>query len=183
MADLTRKEMEDILLAHEIAELEYDVPATMATLVPNPHYEIATFGLQVDGWDSINATYDRLIMGGARDRNVQAVARVIAEARNTLIREAHVSFDMPDGERVTGLYLVVMEFDPEQKKIVGERMYTDPVFGAFLAETLGEDFSTLPGVTPLKGSMPIISEHDAFEAAAARGIHINNPHNTAQVKN
>ncbi|MBS0473542.1 MAG: hypothetical protein JSR28_00130, partial [Proteobacteria bacterium] len=149
MTDLTRAEMEAILLEHEIAELEYSVDRTMATLVANPHYEIATLGVAVDGWDAIERTYDRLIKEGGKDRNIQAVARVIAEAKNTLIREAHVSFDDDEGKRVTGLYLVVMEFDPEQKKIIGERMYTDTVFGALLKGILGDDFINLPGVSSI----------------------------------
>ena len=173
--DLTKDEMLEILLAHEIAELEYDIDATMVTLVPNPHYEAPTLGVQVDGWDTIEKMYGRLISDAAKGRNVHAVARVIAEAKNTLVREAYVSFDTADGGRDTGLYLVVMEFDPVLKKIVGERMYMDTIFGAFMAEMLGPDFPTMPGVSKLAGTMPIINEHDAFEAAAARGIVINNP--------
>lgn len=175
MTDLTREEMDAILLEHEIAELEYDIDRTMATLVPNPHYEIATLGLAVDGWDAIYRTYQRLIRQGGEERNIQAVARVIGEARNTLMREAHVSFDDDAGNRVTGLYMVVMEFDPVHKKILGERMYTDTVFGAFLARTLGEDFATLPGVSRISANMPVIDRHDAFDAAAAQGLTINNP--------
>jgi hypothetical protein len=175
MTDLTRAEMEEILLEHEIAELEYDVDRTMATLVSNPHYEAPALGVQVDGWDTVNRMYDRLISDAAKGRNVHAVARVIAEAKNTLIREAYVSFDTADGDRTTGLYLVVMEFDPVLKKIVGERMYMDTIFAGFMGEILGPDFTTMPGVSKLEGSMPIINEHDAFEAAAARGITINNP--------
>lgn len=175
MKELTREEMDAILLAHEIAELEYNVDATMATLVPNPHYEIATLGVAVDGWDAIRRTYQRLIHQAGKERNAQAVARVIGTAKNTLMREAHVSFDDDAGKRVTGLYMVVMEFDPELKKIRGERMYTDTVFGAFLAAVLGEDFPSLPGVSRISEHVPIINKHDAFEAAAARGISIDHP--------
>lgn len=181
MADLTRAEMEEILLEHEIAELEYDIDRTMATLVPNPHYEITSLGLQVDGWDAIRTVYTRLLDEAHKSLNIQAVARVIAEAKNTLIREAHVSFDTPEGKRVTGLYNVVMEFDPDLKKIRGERMYTDPVFAGMLSAVLGPNFASQPGVSSLADGMPIITEHDAFEAAAARGISINNPYVTHAV--
>lgn len=175
MTKLTRDEMNAIILEHEIAELEYDLDRTMATLVPNPHYEIASLGFAVDGWDAIRRTYERLLRWGGEGRNIQAVARVIGEAENTLMREAHVSWDKEDGTRITGLYMVVMEFDPDLKKIRGERMYTDTTFGAFLAEILGEDFATLPGVSEISGSMPIINRHDAFDAAAEQGLTINNP--------
>jgi hypothetical protein len=175
MKELTPYEMEDILLAHEKAELEYDVDATMATLVANPHYEIATIGVAIDGWDTVHRMYQRLVKLGAEGRNIQARARVIAFARNTLVREAHVSFDTPEGKRVTGLYLVVLEFDPEKKKIIGERMYTDPIFGKLLTDILGEDLATLPGVSKIADSAPVINVHDAYELAAARGVTIERP--------
>ena len=53
MVDLTKDEMDDLLLAHEKAELEYDVEATMATLVANPHFEFPTLGFAIDGWDGV----------------------------------------------------------------------------------------------------------------------------------
>jgi hypothetical protein len=174
MTDLTRTEMDELLLEHEIAELEYDIPRTMATLVPNPHYEMAFLGLAVDGWDAVQHTYTRLINEAARDRNVQAVARVIAEAANTLIREAHVSFDRADGSRATGSYIVVLEFDPATKKIVGERMYGDTIYAEFMAEVIGAGLENQPGVTKLADSAPMIDRHDAFDAAAARGLRIHN---------
>lgn len=172
MKELTKDEMLDILLAHEKAELEYDLDATMATLVRNPHYELAFLGLAVDGWDTVRKLYERLIVPGARARNFQAVARVIAVDTNTLVREAHVSFDNAEGKRVTGLYMVVMEFDPELKKIRGERMYTDPAFGQMMGSLFGEDFASLPGVSKISDTSPIIEEHDAYAMAAARGITI-----------
>jgi len=172
---LTRQEMEDIMFEHEKAELEFDVAATMATLVPDPHYELPFLGLAVDGWDAIEETYRRIILPGARDRNVQAVARGYMEGKNTLTREAHVTVDDDDGNRVTGTYMVVMEFDPATKKIKGERMYADTVFGGMMAKLLGDDFATLPGVTRIADTAPIIERHDAFDDAAARGVTINHP--------
>lgn len=177
MKQLTRYEMEDIMIAHEKAELEYDLDATMETLVPVPHYEVPFLGLMIDGYDAVREIYKRLIKLGAQDRNIQAVARVLAEAPNTLIREAHVSFDTSDGGRVTGLYIVVMEFDPESKKIVGERMYADTTYADFVREFIGDDLLATPGITRIADSAPIIDAHDAFEMAAARGIHIDNPAN------
>ena len=58
---LDKKQMEEILLAHEVAELEMDIDATMATLAPNPHYELATLGLAVDGSDAVRETYRRIL--------------------------------------------------------------------------------------------------------------------------
>ncbi|WP_222131386.1 hypothetical protein [Pseudonocardia sp. C8] len=174
MNQLTKQEMEEILLEHEIAELEQDVERTMATLTPDPHYELATLGWAIDGTEPVRETYRR-IMPYVTVRDVAAEKRVHAVAANTLVREAYVSFTTSAGERVTGLYMVVMSFDPDLRLISGERMYMDPVFAGMMAEQLGDDFRTLPGVTPIGDSAPIIAKHDAFAVAESRGKTINSP--------
>lgn len=173
MRELTKKEMEEILLVHEIAELEMDVEATMATLAPNPHYELASLGWAIDGEDAVRETYRRILPN--RGRDVAAEKRVHAMAANTLLREAFMSFNSLEGERLTGLYLVVMAFDPELKKISGERMYMDPNFGKMMAENLGPDFGGLPGVSRIGDGMAAIEKHDAYKYAEARGLSINPP--------
>lgn len=177
MTELTREEMEDILLAHEIAELEYDLEATLATLVPDPHFELCFMGLQVDGIDAVREMYSRLLYKGARDRDVMADVRVLAADKNALVREAWVTLSNDDGERVTGLYIVTVDFDPVLKKIKGERMYGDPVYGEQMARIVGWDLADHPGVTKISDNAPVLERHDAFEIAAARGIHINNHRN------
>ncbi len=174
MAELTKQEMEAILLEHEIAELEQDVERTMATLVPHPHYELPALGVAIDGTDAVRAVYQR-IMPYVSTRDVAAEKRVHAVAANTLVREAYVSFDTSGGERVTGLYMVVMSFDPTLKLISGERMYMDTVFAEMMAEQLGDDLGSLPGITPLTDSAPVIDKHDAYAVAEARGLSINAP--------
>lgn len=174
MTELTKQEMEAILLTHEIAELEMDLDATMATLVPDPQYELATLGWAIRGRDAVRETYTR-IMSYVVERDVAAEKRVHAVASNTLLRESYVSFDLADGTRVTGLYLVVMSFDPELKLITGERMYMDPVFAEMMAEQLGDDFGEVPGVSRIAETAPIIAKHDAFAVAESRGKTINRP--------
>ncbi|WP_176594351.1 hypothetical protein [Sphingobium sp. EM0848] len=148
MTKLTRAEMEEILFAHGKAELEFDVDATMATVVPEPHYEIPFLGMAIDGWDAVHEMYRRLIPGN-KNRNIEYRQRVDAIGDNILLNEAYVTFDTPEGERVTGLYMVLVEFDPHLKKVVGERIYTDPVFGRMWIENLGDDFIDLPGVSKI----------------------------------
>ncbi|MGU3498745.1 hypothetical protein [Mycobacterium sp. C31M] len=172
MPEMTKNEMEEVLLAHEKGELEEDLDATMATLVDNPHYELPTLGYAFDGYDAVREAYSR-IMPGTRTRNVAAKMRVHAIDSNTLVREAHVSFNTRSGERVNGNYIVVMSFDPEQKLISGERMYMDTNFAAMMSENLGPDFADVPGVTKLSDVAPTIDRHDAYEVAERKGITIN----------
>ena len=172
MAEMTKNEMEEILLAHEKGELEEDLDATMATLVDNPHYELPTLGYAFDGYDAVREAYSR-IMPGTRSRNVAAKMRVHAIDSNTLVREAHVSFTSSSGERVNGNYIVVMSFDPEERLISGERMYMDTNFAKMMSENLGPDFKDVPGVTKLSDVAPTIDRHDAYEVAERKGITIN----------
>ena len=69
MKYLTRQEMEELLLEHEVAELEYDLDRTMATLVPTPHFELCFMGLAVDGWDAVREMYSRMLIRGGEERN------------------------------------------------------------------------------------------------------------------
>src|SRR5262245_41569311 len=63
MQEMTKKEMEAVLLAHEKGELEEDLDATMATLVDNPHYELPTLGFAFDGYDAVREAYSRIMPG------------------------------------------------------------------------------------------------------------------------
>lgn len=144
--DLTETEMGTILLAHGTAEMQFDVEATMSSVVPEPHYEIAALGLAIDGREAVREMYRRLLAGN-RNRNIQAAPRAHAAGQNTLLQEAHVTFDDAGGRRVSGLYVVVVQFDPARGQIIGERMYTDPHFTQMWRENLGEDFIDVPGVS------------------------------------
>lgn len=171
MPDLTTKEMEAILIAHEVAELAFNIEATMATVAPDPHWELCFAGLAVDGWDAVYEMYRRVLIplpgfAPAAQRRVHAVAD------NTLIREAHITFENARGERVTGVYCVILEFDPDLKKIKGERMYLDPLFAEGMIQALGEDFAQLPGVSRITDIAPRVDVHDAYAEAAALGIPI-----------
>jgi hypothetical protein len=73
--------------------------------------------------------------------------RIGAAGKNTLLQEADIWFNNARGERVSGVYSVMVEFDPERKQIIGERMYSDPVFGQMWLENLGDDFINVPGVS------------------------------------
>lgn len=175
-AAMTPDEMRALLLEHEIAELEQDVERTMATLCDEPRYELPAFGLAIVGTDAVRATYERLL-GDVVDVKIAAKARVLAVYENALVREAVISFDKPDGSRVSGTYNVVLSFDPESKKIQGERMYMDTNFAEYMRNLLGigNGFEDTPGVLPLSEVLPNIERHDAFDDAATKGLTINHP--------
>jgi hypothetical protein len=154
MKQLTTEEMEEILRVHERAEGKGDVEATMATVAPDPYYEFPSFGWEVNGSDAVREHYRRSFPSAVAV-NVDSKRRVHGAGPNTLFREAWVSFNTEDGERLTGLYVAVIEFDPETRKIKSERLYTDKIFDQFMAPHLGPEYGEYPGVSPLK---PVIGK-------------------------
>ncbi|MCV7193096.1 hypothetical protein H7I02_09845 [Mycolicibacterium brumae] len=172
---MTLEEMEAVLLAHEIAELNQDIDATMATVVPDPHYELSALGWIIDGQQAVREMYRRILPVDHRD--VAAEKRIHAMCDNTLLREAVMSFNTLEGNRVSGLYLVVLAFDPAHKKISGERMYMDPLFAQMMSEQLGADFGDVPGVSRTADRLPIIAKHDAYDWAAEQGLSIEHESN------
>jgi hypothetical protein len=156
MKELTLAEMEDILAQHEISELAQDIEATMTTVAPEPYYEFPTSGWRVDGEEGVREHYRRSLSAGGL-QNVASRKRVHGVGPNTLFREAWFSFDGEDGERLTGQYLAVIEFDPETRKIKSERQYSDSIFERFLAPHLGADYGETPGVTRLNANTQPVS--------------------------
>lgn len=167
-ADLTLEEMEAILYEHEMAELSKDVDATMETVVDNPHYEFPTGQWAADGQEAVREHYRRSL----KDLDKHQAAsrrRVHGMGPNTLFREATFSFNNEKGERRTGQYLAVIEFDPDTRKIKSERQYGDTIFHEFLAPHIGPDYGDTPGVTLLNENLSPISQEDTREEAA-RGL-------------
>jgi len=170
MKELSVQEMEEILLEHEIAELEGDIERTMKTVSPNPHYEFPSHGLAADGRGAVREHYNRVLNLEARTKwDVAAEKRIHMFGKNALVREAWVSFTNPDGERVTGIYLVVMEFDPELKLITSERLYCDTVFAEMMSHDVDAEYARFPGVSPISASAPAIKRHDAYAWAESVG--------------
>lgn len=181
--ELTKEEMLDIFLDHAIAELEGDVDAVMATLSPNPHFELPTMGLVLDGRDAVRRFYELTLTTPQRDgraigsssgggaAGIAARKRHYAVARNTLCREAIASFTV-GGKRISGCYNITVSFDPDLRKISGERQYFDTVLAEVFAQAVGDDFASYPGVQKLSDWLPNIETHDAYEDAAARGTPI-----------
>jgi hypothetical protein len=172
MKELTQAEMEPILLAHGMAEMGFDVDETLVTVVPDPHYEIGGIGLAIDGREAVREMYRRLLADN-RNRDIQVDTRVDTVGKNTLMQEARVSFNNSKGERVTGLYLSVVEFDPRRKQILGERIYGDAVWSQLWAESLGGDFADFPGVSRIADKLSTIDAHGAYEYSASRGAVVS----------
>jgi hypothetical protein len=153
MKGLTREEMEELFEAHGRAEFELSTEATMATVGENPRWEIPGLGLAVIGRDAVAEMYRRTLpCFPPRKHEVKNRTFVVGE--NVIVYESYAIFDTHQGERVTGSYVLIMEFDPETKKIISERVYGDTVLANMQAEDLGEGFDSYPGVVPLADVAP-----------------------------
>jgi hypothetical protein len=164
MATPTPRQMEQVLAAHELAEFEMDVDATMATLTDDPVYELPGLGWRISGRDAVAEMYRRLLPSGEK-YSIVAERRVQAADSSTLFREAFLYFDSNEG-RTTGGYIVAIAFEGD--KIAGERMYMDSSMAKMMAEVLGSDFGDIPGVSKLTETNPPpkarpahVSEHAA----------------------
>jgi hypothetical protein len=167
MADLTLEEMEEILYRHEMAELSKDIEATMATVVANPHYEFPSWGWAADGVEAVREHYRRALADIDRGDPASKM-RVHGVGPNTLFREASFSFNRENGERVTGQYLTVIEFDPVERKVKSERQYGDSLFAEYLAPHCGPDYGEIPGVSRLNSNIKPITREDMYAEAARR---------------
>jgi hypothetical protein len=166
---LTLQQMEELLAIHEMAEFNLDIDGTMATLVEHPIYELPALNWHIEGWDAVKETYRRLLHGGDV-RNIWAEKRTHAITESSLCREAYVYVDTDDGVRVTGRYLVAMDFEGD--KIAGERMFMDVTFAKAMSEILGPDFGEIPGVSRLdEMSPPPVPRLDRAAVHAANPDH------------
>lgn len=166
---LTLAQMEELLAIHEEAEFNVDLDGTMATLVDNPVYEFPALNYYVEGWEPVTETYRRFLRGGF-ERNIWAEKRTHAVSPSSLCREAYVFFDDLDGNRLTGRYNVVMDFEGE--KISGERMFMDATFAKACYEIFGADFIEVPGVRWLSEvSPPPLPRLDRAAVHAANRNH------------
>lgn len=168
--DLTPEEMEEILYLHEIREASLDVDATMETVVDNPHYEFPSGQWAADGQEAVREHYRRALPAGVTT-DAASAKRVHGVGPNTLFREATFSFTNEKGERRTGQYMTVIEFDPETKKIKSERQYGDTIFHEFLAPHIGPDYGDTPGVTRLNENVEPVSR-EAMLAEAEAGAKV-----------
>lgn len=167
---LTLEEMEALLAEHEAAEFNLDIDRTMATLIDVPVFELPGLNLRIEGYDAVAEMHRRLLAGGdARNFWAEKITHAIAE--NSLVREAYIYFDTADGERKTGRYNVVMEFEGD--KIKGERFFMDATYTEVIREVMGEDFLDVPGVFPLdqKSPPPLARIVDRAAAHAANSNH------------
>ncbi|GEE00013.1 hypothetical protein nbrc107696_04590 [Gordonia spumicola] len=83
--------------------------------------------------------------------------------------------DPHTGVRKTGLYCVILAFDPVERLIIGERQYADLEYANVWRWQLGDDFDRVPGVSKISDTAPILDVHDAYDVAAAQGITIDGP--------
>lgn len=158
MAGMTLDQMEALQKVHELAELENDLEATMATLVDHPVYEMPSLGLRVEGLEAVREAYRRMLPAAVGQQRAWADAWLHGVGPNALCRGAYVYFDTDEG-RKTGQYFVVMSFEGD--KIKGERMFMCDTYAKEMAKLFNDDaFLTMPGVKLLQDVNPEPVEPD-----------------------
>jgi carboxymethylenebutenolidase len=134
------------LQAHLEAEVALDVDATMATMSANPIWECVPLNFRATGADAVRELYNRVIANYIpRLKNFEELTTSIGE--NQAVVEHMFTMEMPDGSTATGHHLAVALM--EDGEMVGERVYFDSRVEKLFRWALGEDFVSIPGVTPL----------------------------------
>ena len=131
------------LFKHGLMELEQDLDGTMATVAPEPHYELMSVGWRLEGREAVREMYRRMYAG---PQPLSADQRIVGAAPNSMTIEVAVQFDCFESDIVSH-DLTILTF--EDGLVKSERFYTDPNFTEAMRLALGEDFGDVPGVSRL----------------------------------
>jgi hypothetical protein len=130
---LSRQELIAIARVHAAVETDGDLEATMATLDPDPVYELQPIGLMLRGTDSIRSFYQYL-MEHLLPRVVGANLRSEWVGDDGLAQEYTIDVSMPSGEVECHALIGVLVFG--DRGLAGERIWASErmlrmLFGPF----------------------------------------------------
>lgn len=128
---------------HVIAENKRDIPGLLATLIPDPLYEIMATGLQYKGQEGVSRFYQGLF-DGMPDANFELKSVTVGEemvVEESVFTGTHTGplFELPPSGQFITFPLIIM-FPVQGDKFAGERMYFDM---QTLLKQMGYDWSVL----------------------------------------
>ena len=126
-------------LRHVEAEAKDDVEGTLATLGPDPVYELWPLGLQIRGLDQLRRYYKHFFEV-ARPHIADYVVHSLCYGETSMITEITLTWRYDDGSTRNFRNATVLVYGPDGADgLAGERMYAEPEFfrllmGPVLAE-------------------------------------------------
>lgn len=132
-----------LMAVHDEGEMNADVAATMATVAPVPFYEFQPMGMYIESREALIEMYSRLLPTQA-DAIKGAVRKNFWYADDGYAVEWE--FDIVDLSGTPRKSHVITIFDFEDGLVKGERVYLSPEHSGVVANALGKDFFSLPGV-------------------------------------
>lgn len=158
---MTKDELIALVRRHQDAEVAGDYPGIMATLVPEPQYEIFPLGLRITGHSAVLTMYKKLLPAifphvvesdamtfGTSGSSGSVSSGIWVGDSSVVIRESAV-VAIPGKGRIPISEVAI--FYTEGKLLRGETFYCDAPLARLFDEALGPDFLTLNGVTRLCG--------------------------------
>ena len=117
---LSRQQLIAIARAHAAAEAEGDLEATLATLDPEPVYELQPVGLRISGMDIVRRYYGHFFEH-FMSRNGEGALRSEWVGDDGLAQEYSMSFTGPSGEVERHAIIGILVFG--EVGLAGERIW------------------------------------------------------------
>jgi len=146
---------------HQDAEVAQNYAGIMATLVPEPQYEIFPLGLRVVGYSAVLEMYKRLLPAifpyvvesdamtfGTSGSGSGGVSGIWVGDSGVVIRESAIV--KPPGKGRIPISEVAI-FYVKGELLLGETFYCDAPLARLFEEALGAEFLSLDGVTCVRG--------------------------------
>ena len=147
MVGLSVERMVELEAFHTDLERVGDFERLMQTVAAEPHYELQPAGYALTSRIAVETFYRRCMptFFGMVARSAPQMIRTYGE--NVMIQESRGPLVFPDGVERFSTRVTVIAFEGELIK--GERGYADQHMGALIAELVGPDFASVPGVVRL----------------------------------
>jgi ketosteroid isomerase-like protein len=144
VAQPSQREMEELIYEHMRAEQARDLDRVMATLCPDPVFEIHPLGIRIEGWDAVAEKYRRTMSGIWADVLEDTVVG-IWRSNDSVVMQDVARCTLSNGKEGTLHALTIFDFQGDRLK--GERVYLGALALEMMKRALGSDFNSVQGVT------------------------------------
>lgn len=144
----------DLVARHCAAEVAQDIEAVLATVGPEPWFELHPLGLALSTRGAVAEFYRRMLpafgqmkpSGSSATYGAPGSSRYLGD--DAIVTRDEVLFQAEHGE-VAVKSLALFQLDATCDLLKGEQIFLNANAAALFARQLGDDFDTVPGVVRL----------------------------------
>ena len=141
---LTNEQMLALSKRHVEQEMKGSVEGTMATVCPDPYYELYPMGFRIVGRAAVTEMYRRMLVAPIGLQPIQWATRKFSVGPEGIFSEDEAQIRDTDGTVRRVAAVSVYSFEGELLK--GERVYLNDAGAAMTQKALGPDFTKISGV-------------------------------------